>query len=128
MGNPNDYRELNGAGELTAMELLQRCMLRPPDAVAWQEFVRRFHSTIHSSVVLSLRFKTVGETYLNDKEKIETLIEKVYQQLVENRCLSLRNLEYKLAESIDAHTINHYLIALSIKIVNRQLNGASAKH
>lgn len=128
MGNLTDYQELNGAGELTAMELLQRCTLRPPDAVAWQEFVRRFHSTIQSSVVQSLRFKTVGETYLNDQEKIETLIETVYQRLVENRCRSLRNLEFELADSIDANAIHRYLIALSINVVNRQLNGTITKH
>lgn len=128
MGTLNDNRELNGAGGLTAMELLQRCTLRPPDAVAWQEFVRRFHSTIQSSVVQSLRFKSVGEPYLKDEKKIEALIEQVYQGLVENRCLSLRSLEYELADSIDANAIHRYLIALSIKVVNRQLNGSATKH
>ncbi len=128
MGNPTDNQELNGAGELTAMELLQRCTLRPPDAVAWQEFVRRFHGTIQSSVVLSLRFKAVEETHNNDKEKIETLIQRVYQRLVENRCLSLRNLENELADSIDTNAVNRYLIALSIKVVNGQLNGSTIKH
>jgi hypothetical protein len=128
MGNPTDNQELNGAGELTAMELLQRCTLRPPDAVAWQEFVRRFHGTIQSSVVLSLRFKAVEETHNNDKEKIETLIQRVYQRLVENRCLSLRNLENELADSIDTNAVNRYLIALSIKVVNGQLNGPTIKH
>ena len=128
MGNPNDHRELNGAGELTAMELLQQCTLRPPDAVAWQEFVRRFHSTIQSSVVQSLRFKAVGETQDNETESIETLVQKVYQRIVENRCLSLRNLVQELADSIDAKSINLYLIALSIKVVNSQVNGATEKH
>ena len=128
MGNPTDNQELNGAGELTAMELLQRCTLRPPDAVAWQEFVRRFHGTIQSSVVLSLRFKAVEETHNNDKEKIETLIQRVYQRLVENRCLSLRYLENELADSIDTNAVNRYLIALSIKVVNGQLNGSTIKH
>jgi hypothetical protein len=128
MGTLNDNRELNGAGELTAMELLQRCTLRPPDAVAWQEFVRRFHSTIQSSVVQSLRFKSIGEPYLKDEKKIEALIELVYQRLVENRCLSLRSLEYEMADSIDANAIHRYLIALSINVVNRQLNGTAVKH
>lgn len=128
MGKPIDHQELNGAGEFTAVELLQRCTLRPPDAVAWQEFVRRFHGTIQSSVVQSLRFKAVEETHNNDKENIEKLIQKVYQRLVENRCRSLRNLENELADSIDANAINRYLIALSIKVVNGQLNGTMAKH
>jgi hypothetical protein len=126
MGNPSEYQELNGAGELTAMELLQRCTLRPPDAVAWHEFVRRFHGTIQSSVVQSLRFKTDGETYNN--EKIENLIQRVYQRMVENRCRSLRTLENELADSIDANAVNRYLIALSIKVVNGQFNGTTPKH
>ena len=128
MGNPNDYQELNGAGELTAMELLQRCTLRPPDAVAWHEFVRRFHGTIQSSVVQSLRFKAVGETPHNDREKVSTLVQKVYQRIVENRCRSLRNLENELADSLDADVVNRYLIALSIKVVSGQFNGTTTKH
>ncbi|HST24261.1 MAG TPA: hypothetical protein VLR90_24375, partial [Blastocatellia bacterium] len=36
--------------EITVGELLKRCSKRPPDEAAWEEFVRRYHTTIKSFV------------------------------------------------------------------------------
>lgn len=129
MENPNQNYTRNGAGRMPALELIQRCSLRPPDAVAWKEFVAQFHRTIQTSVITSLSLKA-EEKHNNQKIEADThnptvdsLVETVYQRLIENRSLALRKLEDELAESIDGETINRYLIALSIKVVTGRLSG-----
>ncbi|MEW6126295.1 MAG: hypothetical protein AB1757_04460 [Acidobacteriota bacterium] len=124
MENPNHDYTRNGAGRMTALELIQRCTLRPPDAVAWNEFVSRFHRTIHTSVITSLNLKAEAETHnKNTNAMVDDLVEHVYQRLIENRSQALRRLEDELAQAMDKEMVNRYLIALSIKVVNHQLNG-----
>src|SRR5690242_7605956 len=71
-------------------ELIPRCLLRPPDTLAWSEFVRRFTPTIRASIEKSFQLKeTEGENIRYEEDSIEAVIEKVYLKLTANRCQAL---------------------------------------
>jgi hypothetical protein len=103
-----------------APELIRRCLLRPTDAVAWTEFVRRFHPTIRTSVEKSFQLKeTEGEDKIkHSEEMIEAVVRTVYRKLTENRCKALRHLE-----GFRAHNIKPYLMMMSINAVREYLRG-----
>jgi hypothetical protein len=100
---------------LTVVELLDRCTKRPVDAVAWQEFVRRFHWTIQSFVlrVVCLRIEEESDKRsMPDRQLIGELVDTVYRRLVENHFEALRLLDRDLVKSFD-----NYLLMTSIKVV-----------
>jgi hypothetical protein len=100
---------------LTVVELLDRCTKRPVDAVAWQEFVRRFHWTIQSFVlrVVCLRAEEGSDARsMPDRRLIGELVDSVYRRVVENHFEALRLLDRDLVKSFD-----NYLLMISIKVV-----------
>jgi RNA polymerase sigma factor (sigma-70 family) len=96
-------------------ELLDRCSKRPPDEVAWQEFVRRFHTTIKTNVVKTYHKKAREEVDRKPQfpdDLIEDLIQAVYVRLVED---SNRALERFQGEH--DNSIYQYLAMISINVV-----------
>ena len=107
--------------DATTAELLCRCTRRPADHLAWQEFVRRFHTTIGLSVtrVLSRQLESPpgGQIKLHDR-LVGELVDGVYRNLVENRCAALERISQNQPDSIDT-----YLLMISIRVVRDYLRG-----
>ena len=102
---------------LTVIELLDRCTKRPVDAVAWREFVRRFHWTIQSFVlrVVALRTEDAsGTRYMPDRRLIAELVDAVYLRLVENHFEALRHLD---RDRDFVKSFDNFLLMTSIKVV-----------
>ena len=100
---------------LTVVELLDRCAGRPVDAVAWQEFVRRFDSTIRSSVCRVLSLQTESASSFDrtpDRSLMGELVDGVYRRLVENQCEALKLLDPSLVRSFD-----NYLLMITVTVV-----------
>lgn len=76
-------------------ELIQRCLNRPTDEIAWVEFIRRFTPTIRTTVEKSFQLKeTEGENQLKyNDEMIEAVVRMVYSKLIKNRCQALSDIE-----------------------------------
>ncbi|HJQ70005.1 MAG TPA: sigma-70 family RNA polymerase sigma factor [Blastocatellia bacterium] len=103
------------AREWTVAELLKRCSLRPPDEVAWQEFVRRYDHTIRLSVVKTFHRKAREEADRKPQfpeDLIEDLVQAVYMRLVEDHNRALERFEGEYANSIF-----QYLSMISINVV-----------
>jgi RNA polymerase sigma factor (sigma-70 family) len=71
--------------ELTVNELLRRCAARPVDEDAWQEFVRRYHTTIRVFVTRTLKQRLYTDPELKQQNPDATeddLVQAVYAKLV----------------------------------------------
>lgn len=115
----------SGAVEWTVAELLNRCSRRPPDDVAWQEFVRRYNATIRVHVVKTFHQKVTQEADRKPQfpeDVIDDLIQAVYMRLVEdqNRALSRFEGEYE-------NSIYQYLAMISINVVRDHFREVHAK-
>ncbi len=88
-------RESSDHRLIFASELIERCLNRPTDEVAWVEFIRRFTPTIRTTVEKSFQLKeTEGEDRIKyNGEMIEAVVQIVYSKLIENRCRALRCIE-----------------------------------
>lgn len=102
INNPDNIPTSNGASKglsdqraLFTTELLQRCLHRPTDEIAWVEFIRRFTPTIRTTVEKSFQLKeTEGEKQLKyNDEMIEAVVRIVYSKLIENRSKALSDIE-----------------------------------
>lgn len=105
----------SGAVEWTVAELLNRCSRRPPDDVAWQEFVRRYNATIRLHVVKTFHQKVSQETDRKPQfpeDVIDDLIQAVYMRLVEDQNRALNRFEGEYDNSI-----YQYLAMISINVV-----------
>lgn len=105
--------------EVTTAELLCLCTRRPADSLAWQEFVRRFHSIIGLSVARVLRLQLEngpGARLKLHDQLIGELVDGVYRKLVGDRCEALKRISQTQAESIDK-----YLLMISIRVVRDYL-------
>jgi hypothetical protein len=84
-------------------KLIKRCSRRPADEQAWQEFVRRFHSTIQAKVVNAFHSVREGEpqlgVLLTEKLK-DQLVQNVYQRLVEKQSRLLKEFRCERDDSI----------------------------
>ena len=95
--------------------LIARCSKRPADCAAWEEFVRRFHPTIRSSVTQVLSHKSAGGSGRSlecSEALIGNLVEAVYSRLVEDRSKALKAIRIRRADSI-----NNYLAMISLNVV-----------
>ncbi|MEK6323986.1 MAG: sigma-70 family RNA polymerase sigma factor [Acidobacteriota bacterium] len=113
------------AVELTVYELLKRCLERPPDEVAWQEFVYRYHRAIKASVAKTFRLRVSQETERRAQfpdDLIEDLVQTVYVRLVEegNRALDRFEGEHE-------NSIFRYLGIISINVVRDHFREAKAQ-
>lgn len=101
--------------EWTVAELLKRCSRRPPDEVAWQEFVRRYDHTIRLNVVKTFHRKAREETDRKPQfpdDLIEDLVQAVYVRLIEDNNRAIERFEGEYANSIF-----QYLSMISINVV-----------
>jgi RNA polymerase sigma factor (sigma-70 family) len=101
--------------ELGAAQLLARCSGRPIDEEAWQEFVRRYHSTIRSAVLKTFRGKSREEVDRREQfpdDTAEDLVQAVYCRLVDNRSQALQR--FKGGHD---NSIYRYLMMISVNVV-----------
>src|SRR5262245_45528853 len=78
--------------EWSVAELVERCSHRPPDESAWEEFVRRYHSTIRANVQKTFHRKAREEADRRPQfpdDVVEDLVQAVYIRLVEDRSRAL---------------------------------------
>ncbi|MCI0490029.1 MAG: AAA family ATPase [Blastocatellia bacterium] len=113
------------ASRWSITELLSRCSSRPLDEVAWQEFVRRYHSTIRANVLKTYYSKAKKEMdrkpqFLEDM--IEDLVQTVYIKLIENQSAALNHFVGKHDNSI-----YQYLGIISINVVRDYFREVMAK-
>jgi hypothetical protein len=124
-GNNSDNTiTLNGASKpladsqpMITAELIQRCLHRPTDEVAWREFIRRFTPTIRATVEKSFQLKErEGEHTLQyNAEMVETVVQIVYYKLTRDRCRAL--------SSLDGSGVKPYLMMVSISTALDYLRG-----
>ena len=84
-------------------EVVRRCLNRPADESAWQEFVRRLHPTIVESVSKAYRFKMSGNgagTAQSYEKIIDHLVQAVYIRLVESHSQALARFDADHLDSI----------------------------
>jgi DNA-directed RNA polymerase specialized sigma24 family protein len=96
-------------------ELVKRCSRRPADDLAWQEFVRRFHSTIVASVSTAYQYKLTNKGARatgSSRTSIDDLVQKVYCRLVEGRSHTLN-----CFEADQPGSIYDYVAIISYRIV-----------
>ncbi len=103
------------ASQWRVEELLARCTSQPVDERAWEEFVRRFHQTIRSSVMRTFHRMAKGEADRRPQftdEHSEDLVQSVYAKLVEDDMRALRQFEGGHEDSI-----YQYLVMISVNVV-----------
>jgi RNA polymerase sigma factor (sigma-70 family) len=99
--------------------------MRPPDEAAWQEFVRRYNTTIKAHVVKTFHKKVLEESdrkpqFPNDL--IEDLVQAVYMRLIEDQNRALERFEGEYDNSIF-----QYLGMISINVVRDYFREAKAQ-
>lgn len=109
---------------LTVSELLERCLQRPPDEAAWNEFVRRYDSVIRTRVGKTYRLRASQEADRRPQfpdDLIDDLVQAVYMRLIEegNRAL-------KQFEGSRENSIYYYLGMISINVVRDHFREAKA--
>jgi RNA polymerase sigma factor (sigma-70 family) len=113
------------AVELTVYELLMRCLERPPDEAAWQEFVYRYHPAIKAAVAKTFRSRVGQETERRAQfpdDLIEDLVQTVYVRLVEEGNRALERFEGEHENSI-----YRYLGIISMNVVRDHFREAKAQ-
>lgn len=96
-------------------ELIAACSSRPAQEAAWQEFVRRFHATIQSSVSNVFTYVTKNENGIRQKafeDIINNLVQDVYRRLTDNDSAALRSLNCGGVKAV-----KNYLLLVSINTV-----------
>jgi RNA polymerase sigma factor (sigma-70 family) len=93
------------------------------DELAWQEFCRRYHTTIRTAVLKTFRNKLREEVDRREQfpdDTSEDLIQSVYCRLIENRSQALRRFKGRHDNSI-----YQYLMMISVNVVRdyfREMN------
>lgn len=96
-------------------DLLRRCACRPPDDLAWGEFVRRFNPIIRANVQREFHRRARDESDRKPQfpaDVVEDLVQSVYCRLVEEHCRALKRFE-----GSHAHSIFKYLATISVNVV-----------
>jgi RNA polymerase sigma factor (sigma-70 family) len=110
--------------QLGVPELIARCSVRPVDELAWQEFVRRYHTTIRNAVLKTFRNKLREEIERREQfpdDTGEDLVQSVYCRLVENRSQALRRFK-----GHHDNSIYQYLMMISVNVVRDYFREMSA--
>ena len=113
------------AVELTVYALLTRCLERPPDEAAWEEFVYRYHPVIRARVAKTFRAKVSQETERRAQfpdDLIEDLVQTVYVRLVEEGNQALDRFE-----GAHENSIFRYLAIISINVVRDHFRETKAQ-
>jgi RNA polymerase sigma factor (sigma-70 family) len=111
--------------EWTVSELLERCSRQPSDNAAWEEFVRRFQTTIRSNVIKTFHRKSREDHDRKPQfpdDLIEDLVQEVYKRLIYDRNRALMRFEGEYANSI-----YQYLAMISINVVRDHFREARAQ-
>lgn len=110
-------REMSDNQALINSELIKRCLHRPTDEVAWQEFICRFTPIIRTTVEKSFQLKEKeGERTLKyNAEMIEAVVQIVYYKITRDRCKALGML--------NGSGVKPYLRMVSIKTALDYLRG-----
>lgn len=101
--------------ELTTEVLVRRCRKRPPDEAAWQEFLRRYHSTITANVVKVFNLNADQELERRPqfhRDAIEDLVQTVYFRLIDDNCRVLKAFRGEFENSLKT-----YLTIISTNVV-----------
>ena len=109
---------------LTVPELLERCVKSPPDEAAWEEFVRRYQSTIRASVAKTFQRKALEEMDRRPQfpdDQIDDLIQAVYVRLVEDGRRAIQS----FAGEHD-NSIYQYLGMIAVNVVRDHFREAKA--
>jgi hypothetical protein len=117
----SELRKISNNQAIITSELIERCLHRPTDEVAWTEFIRRFTPTIRTTVEKSFQLKEKeGEQTLQySAEMIDAVIQVVYYKITRDRCKALRVLK--------GSAIKPYLRQLSIITALDYLREAAIK-
>jgi RNA polymerase sigma factor (sigma-70 family) len=110
---------------LTVADLLKLCSKRPPDEAAWEEFVRRYNTTIKAHVVKTFHKKAREESERKPQfpdDLIDDLVQAVYMRLVEDQNRALERFEGEYENSIF-----QYLGMISINVVRDFFREAKAQ-
>lgn len=110
-------------GEWGAEQLLERCLRRPAEAAAWQEFVRRFHPTIQRSVTSAFAFFTANQSPAGSgscEAIIQDLVQDIYHRLTEKDGAALRSVR-----GAELGSMKQYLSLISINAVRDHLRAAT---
>jgi DNA-directed RNA polymerase specialized sigma24 family protein len=110
-------------GTWAAEELIDQCLRRPTEAAAWQEFVRRFHPTIQSSVANVFACLTTNPGSVKQgsfEEIIHDLVQEVYRRLTENDGAALRSMR-----STGPGSMKNHLLLISINAVRDHFRAAT---
>lgn len=103
-------------------KLIALCSRRPAEEAAWQEFVRRFHQSIQSSVSNVLALITKNEHGTKQGLLEDDLVQDVYRRLTENDSAAL-----KAVSCTGAKSMKNYLLLISIKVVQDHLRAATSE-
>ena len=98
-------------------KLIDRCLQRPANEAAWQEFVRRFHPTIHASVMKSIGLIDRSGNISDDV--IEELIQAVYSRLIEDESRALKE-----AGCARTQSLRNYLVLIAARTVRERFGPA----
>jgi RNA polymerase sigma factor (sigma-70 family) len=105
-------------------ELLKRCAKRPSDEAAWEEFVRRYHSSIRGSVVKTFQRKVREEADRRPQfpdDLIDDLVQAVYIRLVDEGSRAIQSFEGEHDNSIF-----QYLSMIAVNVVRDYFREAKA--
>jgi RNA polymerase sigma factor (sigma-70 family) len=112
------------ADELTVFQLLDRCLQRPLDEAAWNEFVRRYDPAIRAHVARTYRVRASQETDRRPQfpdDLIDDLVQAVYVRLIEQGSRALKHFEGNRENSI-----YYYLGIISMNVVRDSFREAKA--
>jgi RNA polymerase sigma factor (sigma-70 family) len=113
------------ASEWAVDVLLRRCSRRPPDDVAWAEFVRRYDNTIRANVQRTFNRKARSESDRRQQfrdDETEDLTQLVYIRLVEGHCRALKRFEGEYTNSI-----YQYLAMIAVNVVRDHFRETKAQ-
>ena len=106
-------------------QLLERCARRPSDEAAWEEFVRRYDSTIRANVVRTFKRKVREEVERGAQfpvDLIDDLKQSVYMRLVDEGSRAIQSFE-----GVHDNSIFQYLAMIAINVVRDYFREAKAK-
>ena len=109
---------------LKVEELLKRCAKRPSDEAAWEEFVRRYHTSIRGSVVKTFQRKVREELDRRPQfpdDLIDDLVQTVYVRLVDEGSRAIQSFEGEHDNSIF-----QYLSMIAVNVVRDYFREAKA--
>jgi len=112
-GQTGDYAL--ALSELSVSELLQRCTARPVDEAAWQEFIRRYHTTIRVFVIRTFKQRVYADPALREQSldgTLEDLVQGVYMKLIHDDAGALTRFEGEYD-----HSIHRYLGIIATNVV-----------